>query len=66
MKNTQKRINYLTFPIDALASDLLKKIAHDMGKTQPELLNEICNNYIQNYLLEHIEMEFAEEQHVTK
>ncbi len=53
---------YLTFSTDPQISFLLKDIAHKMGKTQPELINEICNDYIKKYLLERIEQELSESE----
>ena len=41
---------YLTFPTDRLTSDLLKLAAQKFGKTQPELINEICQGYVSNLL----------------
>ena len=42
---------YLTFPTDPETSFILKDLAHRMGKTQPELINEICKEYIEDLLL---------------
>ena len=48
---------YLTFPTNPQISFILKKIAHEAGKTQPELINEICENYVKEYLLSIIDQE---------
>lgn len=37
---------YLTFKTDAITAELLKIMAHAMNKTQPELINEICKDFI--------------------
>ena len=50
MKNPQNSKVYLTFPTDPFISDMLKVIAHSIGKTQPELINEICEGYVENAL----------------
>lgn len=61
MKTTQKsKPVYLTFPADPQISLLLKDIAHKMGKTQPELISEICIDYVKYYLLDLIEKEANE------
>lgn len=49
---------YLTFATSPQLSDVLKTIALEMGKTQPELINEICENYVKKHLLDIIEKEF--------
>ena len=54
MKNNKV---YLTFPTEPRLSIILKKIAHDQGKTQPELINEICESYVKKHLLDVIEQE---------
>ena len=41
---------YLTFPTDRETSFILKDVARRMGKTQPELINEICKDFIENLL----------------
>lgn len=41
---------YLTFKTDRATSVLLSKIAHKIGKTQPEFINEICQHYIKAIL----------------
>lgn len=41
---------YLTFPTDPETSFLLKELAHKMGKTQPDLINEICKDFVKNLL----------------
>ena len=37
---------HLTFETTRKTSETLKLLAHSMGKTQPELINEICNDFI--------------------
>ena len=37
---------YLTFPTDKRTAELLKLIAKGTGKSQPELINEICKDFI--------------------
>lgn len=41
---------YLTFPTDRETAYILKDFAHRMGKTQPELINEICKDFIENLI----------------
>lgn len=44
---------HLTFETDRSTSEMLKFFAHNMGKKQPELINEICKDFIEmmcNYL----------------
>lgn len=41
---------YLTFPTDPETAFILKDFAHRMGKTQPELINEICKDFIDNLI----------------
>lgn len=43
---------YVTFPTHPMTNALLTTIAHKMGKTQPQLLNEICESYIESILEE--------------
>lgn len=43
---------YITFPTHPMTNALLTTIAHKMGKTQPQLLNEICESYIVSILEE--------------
>lgn len=45
MKTQDEKI-YISFPTSRVTSDFLKMIANKMGKTQPELINEICEEYI--------------------
>lgn len=45
----QKKV-YLTFPTDPETAFILKDFAHRMGKTQPELINEICKDFIENLI----------------
>lgn len=37
---------YLTFKTDIMTAHLLTALAHQEGKTQPELINDICKIYI--------------------
>ena len=39
---------YLTFKTDERTAALLKFIAKGCNKTQPELINEICKNFIED------------------
>lgn len=39
---------YLTFETDRKTSEELKWIAKSCKMTQPELINEICNDFIEN------------------
>lgn len=58
MKDSQNKKVYLTFPTDPETAYILKDLAHRMGKTQPELINEICKDFIENiisYMNEKIE-----------
>lgn len=55
-----EEIVYLTFPTNKGTANLLTELAHIQGKTQPKLLDEICQTYIQNKLIQFIE--FAEEK----
>lgn len=41
---------YLTFPTDSETAYALKTFAHKMGMTQPQLINEICKDFIDNIL----------------
>ena len=50
MKSQNTQDVYVTFKTHPLTCSLLKTIAHKMGKTQPELINEICEGYIENVL----------------
>lgn len=45
----QKKV-YLTFPTDPETAFILKDFAHRIGKTQPELINEICKDFIENLI----------------
>lgn len=47
-----KDLVYLTFPTDKKTAKTITEIAHIEGKTQPQLLNEICQAYIQEKLLD--------------
>ena len=40
----------LTFRTDRAISDTLKKLAHYTGKTRPQLIHEICKDYIENLI----------------
>lgn len=39
---------YLTFQTDVITSGLLKELAHALKMTQPELINKICKDYVEN------------------
>ena len=41
---------YLSFPTSKETSDNLKIIAHKLGKTQPELINDICEDFIEDLM----------------
>lgn len=43
-------IVYLTFKTDRETSYHLKNIAHLIGKSQPELINEICQSFVKTIL----------------
>ena len=53
---------YLTFQTDLATSEILKRIAHEMGKTQPQLIDDICKEFIQELLLDQIEKELTEDE----
>lgn len=55
---------YLTFKTDKETAWLLTQIAHKFGKTQPELINKICQNYIIS-LLNEVDKDLAE-QYIKK
>lgn len=59
MQKANKPI-YLSFPADPQLSFLLKDIANKLGKTQPELIKDICSDYVKKYLLDLIEKELNE------
>ena len=40
---------YLTFPTKKETADKITAIAHILGKTQPELLNEIIRDFIEDF-----------------
>ena len=46
----EKETIYLTFKTDRITSWHLKNIAHLLGKSQPELINEICQKFISTVL----------------
>lgn len=48
----EKKKVYLTFGTDQRTSSLLTTLAHTIGITQPELINHICQNYIEAILEE--------------
>ena len=50
MKTNKNQKVYLTFPTDPETAFILKDFAHRMGKTQPELINEICKDFIENLI----------------
>ena len=58
MKTTKNQKVYLTFQTDPETAFILKDFAHKIGKTQPELINEICKDFIENLI------EFAKELEV--
>ena len=51
-----KKDVHVTFKTDYETCWLLTQIAHGFGKTQPELINEICQNFIRS-ILDDIEKE---------
>lgn len=53
---------YLTFQTDLATSEILKRIAHEMGKTQPQLIDDICKEFIKELLLDQIEKELTEDE----
>ena len=44
---------HLTFKTDKITSEILKLIAHKYQMTQPELINEICKDFINEYKIAH-------------
>lgn len=47
-----KKDIYLTFKTDYETHLHLKTLAHMLGKTQPEFINEICQNYVKAIIAE--------------
>lgn len=45
-----KKDIYLTFKTDYETHYHLKTMAHMLGKTQPEFINEICKDYIESFI----------------
>lgn len=41
---------YLTFKTDRTTSELLKRLAQGMNMTQPELINRLCEIFIEDSL----------------
>ena len=50
MDEYMKEKVYLTFKTDRATSELLKRIAIKMGMSQPELIDEICHDFIEHFL----------------
>ena len=46
-----KKKVYLTFQTDEEIAFILKDFAHRIGKTQPELIDEICREYVYNLMI---------------
>lgn len=51
---------YVTFKTKRGISKLITEIAHETDKTQSELLNELCLNFIKATLLDEIQLESTE------
>ena len=53
MKNNDflEQTVHLTFPTSRKTAYTLTKLAKQFGKTQPELLNDICQEYISETML---------------
>lgn len=51
---------YLTFKTPRHVSEFLKFVAHKKGKSQPKLIDEICQKYIRE-MLEMAEEEMAKQ-----
>lgn len=51
---------YVTFKTTRGISKLITNFAHEMGKTQTELLNELCLTFIKATLLDEIQQEPTE------
>jgi len=45
-----KKEVHLTFKTDYETHYLLKTLAHMLGKTQPEFINEICQDYVKSLI----------------
>lgn len=47
---------HLTFKTDKSTSEMLKYVAHKLGKSQPALINDICKDFLNrlNYAAEKI------------
>lgn len=45
---------YVTFKTTRGISKLITNFAHEMGKTQAELINELCTAFIKSTLLDNI------------
>lgn len=41
---------YLTFSTDRETAYMLKELAHIYGKTQPELIEELCKDHIETVM----------------
>lgn len=50
MNNSKNQIVYLSFPTKPEVSFLLSKIARNMGMTQPELINALCIDFLEETL----------------
>lgn len=55
---------FLTFETDRKTSWLLKSIAHSFNMTQPELINDICKDFIDNILKEIEKMQNNKEENI--
>ena len=55
---------HLTFKTDRKTSFYLSEIAHIQEKTQPELINEICKNYV-DFILSEVMKEAEKEKATT-
>lgn len=57
MNKSANKPFYVSFPIEPELNLILKAIAQKQGKTHPELLHEICTEYIRSQMLDEIEKE---------
>ena len=61
MKKSKPKKVYVTFSTEPETCGLLTEIAKSMGKTQPELIEEICKGFITRTLSIMTEKGFMEE-----
>lgn len=56
---------YLTFKTDRVTAGKLKVTAHIFGKTQPQLIEEICKDYIKTIETAIEEYNIEQQTHIT-